>query len=193
MNSPATNNKYSTEALLYLAFEMGNSQWKLGFTIGLGQAPRRRTIAAGDLAQLREEIVQAKRRFGLREAVRVVSCYEAGRDGFWLHRYLVNEGIENIIVDSASLEVNRRKRRVKTDSGGFGKTGDDVDPLPQWGKESVARGTGAKRGPGGWTPITSGAIEPEKGTDPTHQSTALLSSPLCENIMGCPATSDRHG
>jgi transposase len=47
--------------------------------------------------------------------VPVVSCYEAGRDGFWLHRYLVSEGIENIIVDSASLEVNRRKRRVKTD------------------------------------------------------------------------------
>ncbi len=108
----ATNDKYNTETLLYLAFEMGNSQWKLGFTIGLGQAPRRRTISAGDLPQLRAEIGRAKRRFGLG---RVVSCYEAGRDGFWLHRYLVSEDIENIIVDSASLEVNRRKRRVKTD------------------------------------------------------------------------------
>jgi len=115
MDSTATDNKYNTETLLYLAFEMGNSQWKLGFTIGLGQAPRRRTISAGDLPQLQEEILRAKRRFGLGEEVRVISCYEAGRDGFWLHRYLVSEGIENIIVDSASLEVNRRKRRVKTD------------------------------------------------------------------------------
>jgi len=115
MDSTATNNKYNTETLLYLAFEMGNSQWKLGFTIGLGQAPRRRTISAGELPQLREEIDRAKRRFGLGEEVRVVSCYEAGRDGFWLHRYLVREGIKNIIVDSASLEVNRRRRRVKTD------------------------------------------------------------------------------
>ena len=62
MDSTATNNKYNTESLLYLAFEMGNSQWKLGFTIGLGQAPRRRTISAGELPQLREEIDRAKRR-----------------------------------------------------------------------------------------------------------------------------------
>jgi transposase len=121
MDSTATNNKYNTETLLYLAFEMGNSQWKLGFTIGLGQAPRRRTISAGELPQLREEIVRAKRRFGLGEEVRVVSCYEAGRDGFWLHRYLVSEEIKNIIVDSASLEVNRRRRRVKTDRVDLGK------------------------------------------------------------------------
>lgn len=115
MDSTATNNEYNTEPLLYLAFELGNSQWKLGFTIGLGQSPRRRTIAAGDLPGLQKEIERAKQRFGLAETTRVVSCYEAGRDGFWVHRYLVSEGIENIIVDSASLEVNRRKRRVKTD------------------------------------------------------------------------------
>ena len=43
------------------------------------------------------------------------SCYEAGRDGFWLHRWLIAHGIDNIVVDSASIEVNRRARRVKTD------------------------------------------------------------------------------
>jgi transposase len=48
------------------------------------------------------------------EDVRVVSCYEAGRDGFWLHRYLQSCGIENVVVDSASIEVDRRKRRMKT-------------------------------------------------------------------------------
>jgi transposase len=115
MDSTATNDKYNTKPFLHLAFEMGNKQWKVGSTIGLGQAPRLRTITAGDLPQLREEIARAKRRFRLSEEVRVVSCYEAGRDGFWLHRYLVSEGIENIIVDSASLEINRRKRKVKTD------------------------------------------------------------------------------
>ena len=115
MNNTATQNKYSMEPRLYVAFELSNKQWKLGSTIGLGQAPRLRTITAGDLPQVRDEIDRAKRRFGLAEKAGVVSCYEAGRDGFWLHRYLVNEGIENIIVDSASLEVNRRKRKVKTD------------------------------------------------------------------------------
>jgi transposase len=45
----------------------------------------------------------------------MMSCYEAGRDGFWLHRYLLSCGIDNVVVDSASIEVNRRKRRAKTD------------------------------------------------------------------------------
>jgi len=39
----------------------------------------------------------------------------AGRDGFWLHRYLIRVGIENVVVDSSSIEVNRRRRRAKTD------------------------------------------------------------------------------
>ena len=115
MNNTATQNKYSMEPRLYIAFELSNKQWKVGSTIGLGQAPRLRTITAGDLSQVRDEIDRAKRRFSLAQKVPVVSCYEAGRDGFWLHRYLLSEGIENIIVDSASLEVNRRKRKVKTD------------------------------------------------------------------------------
>jgi len=45
----------------------------------------------------------------------VQSCYEAGRDGFWLHRFLVSAGIENVVIDSADIEANRRKKRAKTD------------------------------------------------------------------------------
>ncbi len=82
----------STNALrLHLAFELGWSQWKLAFTIGHGQAPRLRTIAARDLATLLAEIAKAKRRFGLPDDAEVVSCYEAGRDGFWLHRWLTSQ------------------------------------------------------------------------------------------------------
>jgi transposase len=51
----------------------------------------------------------------LPETTQVVSCYEAGRDGFWLHRYLVKQGIENLVVDSSSIRVNRRARQAKTD------------------------------------------------------------------------------
>jgi transposase len=61
-----------------------------------------------------EEIAETQRRFRVADG-RVVSCYEAGREGFWLHRWLVSEGIDNRVVDSASIEVNRRKRRVKAD------------------------------------------------------------------------------
>jgi len=100
---------------LHLAFELGWNQWKLAFTVGHGQPARLRTVAARDLTGLLREIAKAKRRFGLPEEVAVVSCYEAGRDGFWLHRWLSSHGIANVIVDSSSIEVNRRKRRAKSD------------------------------------------------------------------------------
>ena len=45
----------------------------------------------------------------------IVSCYEAERDGFWLHRYLGHCGIANVVVDASRIEVNRRARRAKTD------------------------------------------------------------------------------
>ena len=100
---------------LYLAFELSWGEWKLAFTTGHGQAPRYRTIPARDLMRLREEIARAKRRFKLPADAPVVSCYEAGRDGFWLHRYLLSQGIHNLVVDSSSIEVNRRQRRAKSD------------------------------------------------------------------------------
>ena len=100
---------------LYLAFELGQNTWKLGFTIGVAQQPRERMISSGDVERLQQEIARAKQRFGLPEEARVVSCYEAGRDGFWLHRYLVAHGVQNHVIDSASIEVNRRQRRAKTD------------------------------------------------------------------------------
>jgi transposase len=59
----------------------------------------------------------------------VVSCYEAGRDGFWLHRALLKIGVENQIVDSSSIEVNRRKRQAKSDRLDAGKL---VSMLFRW-------------------------------------------------------------
>ena len=106
---------------LYMAFELGWKHWKLGFTIGFGQRPRVRTIAARDLKALEREILLARSRFSLTEEQPVLSCYEAGRDGFWLHRYLETQNISNLVVDSSSIEVNRRYRRAKTDSLDVGK------------------------------------------------------------------------
>jgi len=114
--------EYSALApVLYLAFELGNDSWKLGFTNGMGQRPRERNIGARDVDALEREIRLAKQRFGLPETAPVLSCFEAGRDGFWLHRYLVEAGVENLVVDSSSIEVNRRQRRAKTDRMDVGK------------------------------------------------------------------------
>jgi transposase len=116
MNQETAEKHYKgIETVLYMAFELSNKTWTMGFSIGLGQKVRLRTVEAGNLEAAREEIEKAKKRFGLPQETRVMSCYEAGRDGFWLHRYLETEGIENHILDSASIETNRRKRRAKGD------------------------------------------------------------------------------
>jgi hypothetical protein len=67
------------------------NKWKLGFTTGAAQRPRERQVPAGDVHTVLEEIRWAKGRFGLPENTRVVSCYEAGRDGFWLYRSLARK------------------------------------------------------------------------------------------------------
>ncbi len=68
-------------------------------------------MPAADLSKLAEAVAKAKQRFGMLASTRVVSCYEAGRDGFWLHPHLVSVGIENEVVDAASIELNRRLRK----------------------------------------------------------------------------------
>lgn len=100
---------------LNLAFEQGSTKWMLGFTTSPAQRPRMRTIPACDLRALAHEILRAKARLGLPAEAPVRSCYEAGRDGFWLHRWLTAQGIANVVVDSSSIEVNRKARRAKTD------------------------------------------------------------------------------
>ena len=80
-----------------MAFELSEKTWKLGFTTGHGQKPRERTVTARHHERILDEIAQAKRRLGLPETAPVVSCYEAGREGFWLHRFLQGHGITNLI------------------------------------------------------------------------------------------------
>src|SRR5437867_792624 len=104
-----------TEATLFVAFELSEKTWKLGFTTGHGQKPRERTVTARHQECVLDEIAQAKRRMGLPETAPVVSCYEAGREGFWLHRFLQAQGLTNYVVDSSAIEVNRRRRRAKSD------------------------------------------------------------------------------
>lgn len=104
----------STRTLM-MSMELGESGWLLGFASAYGQKPLRRKIATRDWKALLAQIAWAKRELGMAGDAPVASCYEAGRDGFWLHRFLTAHGVENLVVDSASIEVNRRKRRAKSD------------------------------------------------------------------------------
>jgi transposase len=105
----------ATAPTLLLAFELGERSWKLGFTTGLGQPARIKQVPARATEPVLEEIARAKVRFRLPADAPVASCYEAGREGFWLHRWLVAHQVSNHVIDSSSIEVNRRARRAKTD------------------------------------------------------------------------------
>lgn len=100
---------------LYVALELSKTTWKLGFTTSRTQKARVRDVPARSLDVFLEEVRAAKVRFGLPQSAPVRSCYEAGRDGFWIHRFLTAQRIENVVFEPASIEVNRRMRRPKTD------------------------------------------------------------------------------
>ena len=99
---------------LYMSFELADKTWKLTISDGR-RGPSRYTVDDGDTIAVLECLSKARARCGLSAECKVHSCYEAGRDGWWLHRWLIEQGIDNIVVDAASIEVNRRARRAKTD------------------------------------------------------------------------------
>jgi len=110
-----TESTTAASGTLYVALELSKDTWKLGLTTSRIKKARIRDVKARDLEGLLAEVQSAKQRLGLPEDAPVKSCYEAGRDGFWIHRFLEDKGISNVIVDPASIEVDRRSRRAKTD------------------------------------------------------------------------------
>src|SRR5471032_3607986 len=106
-------------ATIYVALELSRSSWLVAIQGSDEGRPSRHKVDAGDAKRILALIEQARRVVARRsgqDAVRVCSCYEAGYEGFWLHRVLVAAGIESHIVDPSSLQVDRRARRKKTDA-----------------------------------------------------------------------------
>ncbi len=103
-------------ATVHVAFELSKAKWKLGVMLPGSAKMSRYTIAGGDLAALTERLAAARAKAAWTgKPVRIVSCYEAGFDGHWLHRWLTDQGVINHVIDPASIQVNRRARRAKTD------------------------------------------------------------------------------
>jgi transposase len=103
----------TSEQKLFVAFELSEKNWTLLF--GDGKRTREVSVPVADIARVVVEIAKARLKFGLSAECTVFSCYEAGRDGFWVHRALEKNGVKNVVVDPASIEVDRRMRRAKTD------------------------------------------------------------------------------
>ena len=115
MSQTASGSKDSRRVKLFLALELGSEVWKLAFSTGLDQRIWGASVPARDRQRLLRVLDRARKKYGLPEGCEVVSCYEAGRDGFWVDRWLRSVGINNLVVDSSSIEVSRRSRRSKTD------------------------------------------------------------------------------
>jgi len=104
-------------ATMFVALELSKSSWLVALHSPVADKVSLHRFVGGDVAGLLALIArkqtQAEARLG--RTIRVLSCYEAGYDGFWLHRLLCARGIDNRILDAASILVDRRSRRAKTD------------------------------------------------------------------------------
>lgn len=102
------------EPKLFLAIELSEKSWKLLFSDGKYQ--RCATVGVGDVAGVMREAAKSREKLKLPEKCPLFSLYEAGRDGFWIHRALEKQKVSNVVADPASIEVDQRARRVKTDA-----------------------------------------------------------------------------
>ena len=102
---------------IFVAIELSQKSWLVTLHSPDRDRLSRHKLEGGDHAELLRliEKVRARATDKLGSAPRVVSCYEAGYDGYWLHRLLRAAGIENFIFDPASIAVEQRSRRAKTD------------------------------------------------------------------------------
>ncbi len=105
---------YPKQERLYVAFELSKAKWRVKCSVG-GKKRISGSMNPGNKSDLVSILRRAKKKFDLSEDVQLLSCIEAGRDGFWPHRFLEQQGFENVVVDPASIKVSRRGRRAKTD------------------------------------------------------------------------------
>lgn len=114
---PIDTSACADDATVFVVFELSKAKWHLGIVLPGSRKMSRYTVTGGDTAAVAARLAaaRAKATAGGSRPVRIVSAYEAGYDGFWLHRWLAQEGVVNHVLDPASIQVNRRARRAKTD------------------------------------------------------------------------------
>ena len=113
VNSAGTSNEQS----IYAALELSKNSWLLAIQDPCRDNPSLHPLPGGDADGLMTKLSAARDRVtkDTGQTPAVTLCYEAGYDGFWLARYLEQRGVTCQVIEPASLQVNRRARRVKTD------------------------------------------------------------------------------
>ena len=114
---PLMSTERANKTVCFMAIELSKMGWVVAMLTPLSNKISLRSIPCGAVEKLMEIVDQTINRVmqTTGELVQVVSCYEAGYDGFWLHRFLEARGIINHVLEAASLLVNRKARRAKTD------------------------------------------------------------------------------
>ena len=112
-----TRDTETAATVIFVSIELSKKSWLIAVHTPLANKIGLHKVGAGDstglLVHIRRLVTKVER--ATNGPVKVLSCYEAGYDGFWLHRVLLEAGIINHVIDPASLQVNRRARRAKTD------------------------------------------------------------------------------
>ncbi len=107
----------SNEQSIHAALELSKNSWLLAIQVPGRDNPSLYPIKGGNAEGLMAKLDAARDRLTKisGQVPKLILCYEAGYDGFWLARFLEQRGIECRVMEPASLQVNRRARRVKTD------------------------------------------------------------------------------
>lgn len=108
-----TNTSATLTTRLLVAIEMSLKTWRLVMAPEGGTRKRVKTVEAGNYLALEQAVADARERFKLPAQTPLVFCYEAGRDGFYPYRRLTEVGHEVWVIDSASIEVSRRRKQAK--------------------------------------------------------------------------------
>src|ERR1700741_5287728 len=117
LNNPPPAGTHDDAICCVLAIELSKKSWIVAVNTPLSGKISRHTLKPGDGKELLDLCERIRTRVAreTKKRVEMVSCYEAGYDGFWLHRLLEAHGIRHYVMDPASLQVDRRARRAKTD------------------------------------------------------------------------------
>ena len=105
------------ENAIHVAIELSKSTWLIAARLPSAKKPHLFRVPGGEASALLKLLSSLRMRIAAktRRSVKIICCFEAGRDGFWLHRVLVGHGIESYVLEPTSILVNRRARRAKTD------------------------------------------------------------------------------
>ena len=137
---------------IFVSLELSRRTWLItSLSPGGGEKMSKHSVPAGEVCGLLRRFAELRRKAAARTGrdFPIIVIQEAGLDGFWIHRVLQSEGIESHVVDAASIQTSRRRRRAKTEPDRWRDPGAHPDGLQAWQAAGVFDGQGPDAAGGG--------------------------------------------